>query len=81
MFKRLSIEIGCVEIGLDDEGPNGTKFLQEKEFKAPRMMKAFSLRMIDQFSVINIDRVTTVGAVISGKHIYLIKSSMSKFTN
>jgi hypothetical protein len=72
VFKRLSTEIGCLEVGLQYDGPNGTKFLQEKEFKIPRMMKAFSLRMIEQYPTVDIGNIKIVGMVISGEYICII---------
>jgi hypothetical protein len=36
-FKHLSSELGCVEIGLVDHGPTGTKELQESKLKTFKM--------------------------------------------
>lgn len=72
VFKRLNTEIGCLEIGLEYEGQNGTKFLQEKGLKTPRMMKAFSLQIIEQYSTIDINKIKIVGMVISGEYICII---------
>lgn len=45
VFKTMSTEVACVEIGLEDLGSKGTKELQEKLFKTPKMMKAFCARI------------------------------------
>lgn len=72
VFKRLNTEIGCLEIGLEYEGSNGTKFLQERRLKTPRMMKAFSLQMVEQYPAIDINKVKIVGIVVSGEYICII---------
>ncbi|GAN05234.1 hypothetical protein MAM1_0085d04703 [Mucor ambiguus] len=65
-FLHKSTEIGCLEIGLSDKGSNGTKELQEKCLKTPRMMKAFVIQAASSFPTIDISKVETVGFVISG---------------
>lgn len=67
VFKYLSSEVGCVEIGLHDKGPNGTKEVQEKGIKTPKMMKAFCCRILEQYPTSEATQIKTVGFVISGK--------------
>jgi hypothetical protein len=49
VFKTMSTEVACVEIGLEDLGSKGTKELQEKLLKTPKMMKAFCARITEQY--------------------------------
>lgn len=72
VLKRLNAEIGCLEVGLEYERMNCTKFLQGRELKTPRMMKAFSLQMIEQYPTIDVNKVKIVGIVISGKYTCII---------
>lgn len=65
------MEIFCLEIGLEFEGENGTIFLQERGLKSPRMMKVFSLALIEQYPTVDLDQMKIVGIVISGKNIYI----------
>lgn len=60
-----STEIECLEIGLSDKGSNGTKKLQEKSLKTPRMMKAFVIQVANRFPTVDISKVETVGFVIA----------------
>ncbi|CAO3620736.1 unnamed protein product [Mucor hiemalis] len=55
-FLHKSTEIGCLEIGLSDKGSNGTKELQEKSLKTPRMMKAFIIQASSSFPTIDISK-------------------------
>ena len=68
VFKYLSTELGYVEIGLSDDGPNGTKLLNEKGFKTPRMMKVFISRIVDQFTNADVNNIKIVGFIINGKY-------------
>lgn len=65
-FLHKSAEIGCLEMGLSDKGSNGTKELQEKSLKTPRMMMGFVILAASSFPTIDISKVETVGFVISG---------------
>ncbi|KAI9481115.1 MAG: hypothetical protein EXX96DRAFT_595072 [Benjaminiella poitrasii] len=73
VFKHLSSEIGCVEIGLYDKGPNGTKELQEKGIKMPRMMKAFCCRLLEQYPTAEANKIKTAVFIINGKLEHSIK--------
>ncbi len=81
-FLHKSTEIGCLEIGLSEKGSNGTKELQEKSLKTPRMMKAFVIQAASSFPTIDISKVETVGFVISGMFVifYLFNSSYRLLT-
>ncbi|KAI9258418.1 hypothetical protein EDC94DRAFT_171179 [Helicostylum pulchrum] len=67
-FKYLSSELGCVEIGLDDHGVNGTKELQESKLKSPKMMRSFCKQMIEQYKL-KADKIKTVPFIINGSFI------------
>lgn len=41
VFKTMSTEVACVEIGLEDLGSRGTKELQEKLMKTLKMPSSF----------------------------------------
>ncbi len=73
VFKHFSSEIGCVEVGLNDKGPNGTKEMQEKGMKTPRMIKAFCCRMLEQYPTAEPNKIKTAGFIINGKHEHSIK--------
>lgn len=76
-FKHLNIEICCLEIGLEFEGQNGTKLLQERGLKIPRMMKAFSLALTEQYPTIDLDQMKIVEIVVSGEHLYTINKTLN----
>lgn len=65
-FIHKTVEVGCLEIGLCDKGSNGTKQLQERSLKTPRMMKAFGIQAVDSFPAADITNLEIVGFVISG---------------
>ncbi|KAI9481639.1 MAG: hypothetical protein EXX96DRAFT_538817 [Benjaminiella poitrasii] len=67
-FKHLSSELGCVEIGLPDHGPNGTKKLQELKLKTPKMMRSFCSQIVEQYKV-RADKIKIVSFIISGPYI------------
>ncbi|GAA5798967.1 hypothetical protein HPULCUR_004376 [Helicostylum pulchrum] len=64
-FSYLSNEIGCLEIGLEDHGANGTKEINESSIKLPMMMKNFFTKIYNQYDFPTND-VKVVGIVISG---------------
>jgi hypothetical protein len=66
VFKTMSTEVACVEIGLKDFGSNGTKELQEKLFKTPKMMKAFCAKITEQYPKAKTEEIKIIGYVISG---------------
>lgn len=65
VFKYLSNEIACVEVGLTDHGPNGSKELNEREMKTPLMLRCLHLRMLSQYKI-QIPGVKMIGFTISG---------------
>lgn len=65
-FKHLSSELGCVEIGLVDHGPTGTKELQESKLKTPKMMRSFCSQIVEQYKI-RADEVKIASIIISGK--------------
>ena len=65
-FKHQTTELGCLEIGLTDHGPSGTKELQESSFKTPKMMRNFCHHIIDQYKV-KAQHIKVVSFIISGK--------------
>jgi hypothetical protein len=65
VFKYVTSEIGCVEIGLEDHGPKGTKELNEKKIKAPRMMRNFCSRILEQYKT-KPTGIKAVSIIISG---------------
>ncbi|ORE12397.1 hypothetical protein BCV71DRAFT_191128 [Rhizopus microsporus] len=77
VFRHSGYEIGCVEIGLDDHGPHGTKELNEKRLKTPKMMRCFCSRIVEQFKT-SPNEIKTVGIIISGNYITAKAMSFSK---
>lgn len=59
-----SNELGCVEIGLVDNGFNGTKEINERTIKAPKMMRNFCWKMTNEYEVNPIE----ASFVISGMY-------------
>jgi hypothetical protein len=68
VFEINSEEVACVEIGLENSGSKGTKELQEKGLKTPRMMKAFCDKILREFPAAKAENINIVGYVISGKN-------------
>lgn len=81
VFKYTSLEIGCLEIGFNDGGPNATKELQERDLKAPKMMKAFYTRIMEQFPFAQKESIKLIGFIISGKAYDIIRTNGSVDTN
>lgn len=69
VFKKGNLELGCLEIGPNYKGQNATKYLQERGLKTPRMMKAFSLQILEQYPTVDLDKIDDLSIVISGKYI------------
>lgn len=65
-FKHLSSELDCVEIGLVDHGPTGTKELQESKLKTPKMMRSFCSQIVEQYEI-RANKVKIASIIISGK--------------
>lgn len=68
VFKHLSHEIGCLEIGLEDEGQNGTKEMNERSIKTPKMMKNFAHHLVQQYKI-DASKIISIGLIISGFNI------------
>ncbi|CAO3691205.1 unnamed protein product [Rhizopus stolonifer] len=77
VFRHNGYEIGCVEIALDDHGPHGTKELNEKRLKTPKMMRSFCSRIVEQFKT-SPNEIKIVGIIISGNYITAKAMSFSK---
>lgn len=77
VFRHNGYEIGCVEIGLDDYGSHGTKELNEKRLKTPKMMRCFCSRIVEQFKI-SPSEIKAVGILISGNYITAKAMSFSK---
>lgn len=65
-FYYGSTELACLEIGLADGGPHGTKELNEAGIKTPIMMKNFAIQISQQYGI-KMSEIRIVGMVISGK--------------
>ncbi|KAI9247671.1 hypothetical protein BDA99DRAFT_591785 [Phascolomyces articulosus] len=63
----LNYEIGFTEVGLKDDGENGTKELYESGMKAPKMLKDFFVSIIHERPSI-IHSIKTGAFIISGLH-------------
>ncbi|KAI9490619.1 hypothetical protein BDB00DRAFT_875080 [Zychaea mexicana] len=63
----LNYEIGFTEVGLKDDGENGTKELYESGIKAPKMLKDFFVSIINERPSI-IHSIKTGAFIISGLH-------------
>ncbi|KAI8885955.1 hypothetical protein K501DRAFT_293083 [Backusella circina FSU 941] len=68
VFKHLSHEIGCLEIGLEDEGQNRTKEMNERSIKTPIMMKNLAYHLVQQYKI-DASKIITIGLIISGFNI------------
>lgn len=66
VFKHLSHEISYLKIGLEDEGQNGTKEMNEMSIKTPIMMKNFAYHLVQQYKI-DASKIITIGLIISGK--------------
>lgn len=49
--RQSSERAGCLEIGLEDKGENGTKEMNEKIIKTPIVMKNFVYYLVQQYKV------------------------------
>ncbi|CAO3645400.1 unnamed protein product [Mucor hiemalis] len=67
-FKYLSLELGCVEIGLVDHGEHGTKELQEARLKCPKMMRSYCKQIVEQFKI-TAEKVKIAALIINGPFI------------
>ncbi|RCH78773.1 hypothetical protein CU098_001614, partial [Rhizopus stolonifer] len=67
-FEYNGNELFCVEIGLRDKGPNGTKEMNERDLKLPKMMKNFCCRLTNNLKV-DPKHIKITGIIISGMNI------------
>lgn len=65
-FYYGSTELACLEIGLADGGPYGTKELNEAGIKTPIMMENFAIQIPQQYGI-KMNEIRIAGMVISGK--------------
>ncbi|EPB82438.1 hypothetical protein HMPREF1544_10825 [Mucor circinelloides 1006PhL] len=65
-LKTMSTEVACVEIGLEGLGSKGTKKLQEKLVKTPKMTKAFCARIVEQYPQAKTEDLKIFGYITSG---------------
>lgn len=77
-FAAMSTEVACIEIGLEDSGLKGTKELQEKLLKTPKMMKTICGRILGQYPSAKTEEIKVVGFVISGILISALEMSFKK---
>lgn len=68
VFKYGENELGCVEIGLSDNGANGTKELMEKKMKTPKMMRSFCGKIMADYMIDNPEKINIISYVISGSY-------------
>ena len=68
MFLYAANELGCLEIGLADSGPNGTKEMNERGLKIPKMLRDFCPKLVNEYEI-SPAGVKVVGMVISGMYI------------
>ncbi|CAO3648684.1 unnamed protein product [Mucor hiemalis] len=73
-----SVELGCLEIGLTNKGSHGTKELQERGLKTPRMLKSYAMHILNPFPSADLANVETVGIAISGSVALLSESPRLK---
>ena len=75
----LNYEIGFSEVGLKDEGENGTKELHESGMKAPKMLKDFFVSILhDRPSIIH--SIKTGAFIISGMCYHIHETLTTAFT-
>jgi len=67
-LKTMSTEVACVEIGLEGLGSKGTKKLQEKLVKTPKMTKAFCARIVEQYPQAKTEDLKIFGYITSGNY-------------
>lgn len=65
-FRYLDNEIGCVEIGLNDNGANSLKEMNEKKIKTPKIMRNSCWKIVKEYEM-NPARLNMVSFVLSGK--------------
>lgn len=65
-FKYNDNELGCVDIGLNDNGANSTKEINERRIKTPKMMRNSCWKIISEYEM-NRASIGMVSFVTSGK--------------
>ncbi|KAI8364083.1 hypothetical protein BD560DRAFT_373425 [Blakeslea trispora] len=67
-FEYNGYELFCLEIGLEDKGANGTKELNERGLRSPKMMKNFCCRLAKNLNV-SPEKIKITNIIISGMSI------------
>ncbi|CAO3664789.1 unnamed protein product [Rhizopus stolonifer] len=76
-FRHFSHELCCLEIGLNDCGPNDTKEMNESSIKTPIMMKNFCAHLISQYKM-EPKNIKIMGIIISGLNIKALGMTFDK---
>lgn len=66
LFKYASNELGCVEIGLENNGNKSTEELNEQRVKTPKMMRSFCWKIVKDYKTSSVD-FKIASFIISGK--------------
>ncbi|RCI02398.1 hypothetical protein CU098_002707, partial [Rhizopus stolonifer] len=75
-FRHFSHELCCLEIGLNDFGPNDTKEMNESSIKTPIMMKNFCAHLVSQYKT-EPKNIKIMGIIISGLNIKALGMSFN----
>lgn len=67
VFKYGDNELGCVEIGLSNNGASGAKELLERKIKTPEIMRSFCRKIMTDYMIENPEKINIISYVISGK--------------
>lgn len=70
IFAYDTLELGCTEAGLSDDGPTGTKEIKEGVLKIPKELKNMLLRLV-AVAPQNRHDISTIGFIISGSSFFL----------
>lgn len=71
IFSYDTLELGCTEAGLNDDGPSGTKEIKESVLKIPKELKNMLLRLV-AVAPQNRHDINTIGFIISGLQISML---------
>ncbi|KAI7880034.1 hypothetical protein K492DRAFT_147628 [Lichtheimia hyalospora FSU 10163] len=71
IFAYDTMELGCTEAGLNDDGPTGTKEIKEGVLKIPKELKNMLLRLVT-LGPRNRHDINTTGFIISGLQISML---------
>lgn len=84
IFSYDTLELGCTEAGLNDDGPSGTKEIKESVLKIPKELKNMLLRLV-AVAPQNRHDINTIGFIISGRllsiHAKILTDIFSRFTD